>query len=184
MIKAQDYFNEEHLTLPFIPQEDKSKIERFQEAVFGTKLDPHPLYDIEAYVREFLSRPVEDYVMLGFGGHGVSSRGIHYYAVKGNLALFIQLSYNSAATVDLEEARDRIEGIFQAIGYLFDAIKTAKEKGKISAERRLLVVESDFYGRGWGWIEDRPGEIDASKWHQNEPVLLSALQEIPGSGPE
>jgi hypothetical protein len=181
MRKAQEFFKEEHLDFPYVSQEETSRIKPIQDNVFGSKLDPKPLYDISAYVQEFLSQPVEDYVMLGFAGHGACSRGIHYYAVKGNIAVFIQLSYDSAAIVDLESARERIEGIFQSLGYLFDSVNTAKEKGLIPEQKRLLIVESDFYGSGWGWIDGRPGEIDKAKWHTDKPVLLSALQDIPRS---
>nr|MBA2727677.1 hypothetical protein [Parachlamydiaceae bacterium] len=49
----------------------------------------------------------------------------------------------------------------------------------VPAGQRLFVVESDFYGRGWGWIKDYPGKIDPSEWHTKEPVALAALYDIP-----
>jgi len=176
--KAQEYFQKEKLDLPFIPPDEKQKIVEFQGDVFGSKPNSQSLYDIQAFVNEVLSKPVEDYVMLGFAGHGVESRGIHYYASKGNLALFIQLKYGGAFD-DEEATRDRINGIFHMIGYLFESIESAKKAKLIPKDKRLLIVESDFYGKGWGWIDGCPGEVDKSQWHTEAPRLLDALNDIP-----
>jgi hypothetical protein len=176
--KAQEYFQKERLAFPEISEEQKSKIKILDESVFGTKSNPHSLYDITAYVQEFLSQPINDYVMLGYGGHGVGSRGIHYYAVKGQLALFIQLSYDSAALVDFEAARERVDGILEGIGYLFESVNTAAKEGLFPENKKLLIIQSDFFGNGWGWIEGHPQQIDEKKWNTEEPVILNALMDI------
>lgn len=177
MIKAQEYFREEKIDLPHIPPDEKAKIVAYQKGVYGSKIEPQSVYDIEAYVNEVLTKPTADFVIFGLAGHGVKSRGMHYYAVKENIALFIQLGYGGSS-MD-EAARDRINGIFHAIGYLFEAVEEAKNAGLLPQERRLLVVESDFYGQGWQWIDGLPGKIDPAEWKTDQPVILDALADIP-----
>jgi len=181
MIQAQEYFDAEHLELPFIHSSEKPKIKTIQASIFGSKNDPMNPYDLEAYIKETVSAPVEDYVIFGFAGHGVNSRGMHYYAVKGNLALFIQLAYGGVAIRDENEARNRINAIFHLIPMFFEAIEEANKNELIQKDRRLLVVESDFYGKGWGWIDGYPGKIDEKEWHTEDPTLISALNDIPRS---
>ena len=177
MMKAQEYFKKEALDLPHIPLEERPKIVAYQEGVYGSKIDPRNVYDIEAYVKEVLSKPTDDFVIFGLAGHGVKSRGMHYYAVKKNIALFIQLGYGGSS-ID-EATRDRINGILHSVGYLFDKIELAKKDNLIPEDRRLLVVESDFYGHGWQWVDGQPGEVDPKTWQSQGTVILDALMDIP-----
>lgn len=177
MAQAKSYFEEQKLTFPAVAQEEKSKITRFQAGMFGTKANPGSLYDINSYVQEVLSKKVDDYVMFGFAGHGTNSQGMHYYAVRGNLALFIQLSAGGGATEDNEAVRSRINGIFSQISLFLDSMKTLQDGKAIDPERKLLVIESDFYGSGWEWVDGQPGKIDESQWHTEDP-FLEALNEV------
>lgn len=177
MAQAQGLFKEQNLTLPAVAQEERAKITRFQKGVFGTKANPGSLYDLNAYVQELLTKKVDDYVMFGFAGHGANSQGIHYYAVQGNLALFIQLSAGGAATEDNEAVRAKINGIFSQISLFLDSMKVLRDGRALDPERRLLVIESDFYGSGWEWVDGQPGKIDESQWHTEDP-FLEALNEV------
>ncbi len=167
--------------MPFIPKEEQATLSQIQEGIFGTKEPQQSLYNIEAFIKEVLSRPTADYVLLGISGYGVDSIAMHYYAVKGPLALFIQLNYGEAAAESKIALRNRIDGIFAAVEILFDALNTLEEKIKLPPDRRLLIVQSDFYGKGWGWVNGYPTKVEKSHWHEEteeSTALFSALEEI------
>lgn len=166
---ARKYFESVQLEMPFIHQEEKRKIIHITDAgeVFGSKTPLKNLYDINTFVGEVLSKPISDYVVMGLAGHGVKSRAIHYYAVKEHLALFVQINE--------QESRDAIDGTFHAIQYIFEALE-AKNKA-LPEGKRLLIIQSDFYASGYGWIQGQPGKIDETTWKTEDP-LLNALSEL------
>jgi len=170
LLKAQECFEQERVKLPYISADDKLKMLVIDPRIFGTYSNPpcRP-YDINVYVHDALTTP-NDYILFGFDGHGVASQGMHYYAVKENLAIFLQLK-----TVD----PDRINNLFPAIEWIFESLKKANSKHLIPDDARLLIVESDFNGKGWGWIKGYPGKIEETKWHIDEPILMSAFNSIP-----
>lgn len=175
---AKDFFDEQGLTLPFIPSADLP-ILQLQEGVFSTRSSLMPIYNIIEFVQEILTHPVEDYVMFGFAGHGINSWAMHYYLVKKNLGAFIQLPFGGAMITDEEAVKDRINGTFQSVKYIADSIANASHAHLLSPEKRLIIIESDFYGKGWGWIEGYPGVIDKDQWRTEEPILLNALCSVP-----
>jgi hypothetical protein len=172
-VKAIKFFKDKKLDVPFILKKEKGKIDEVQPEVFGTRDCPTTIYDLNSFLEEVLSSKVEDYVLFGAGGHGVSSRAIHYYAVYQHLALFIQLG--DGIYKDESEKRDRINGTFYAIEYLYDAIAAADKNGLIPDGQRLLVIDSDFYGRGWEWIHENQGSIDPQTWNAEEGMLQAML---------
>ncbi len=171
---CQKYFQDEGLKLPFIPPDEMPKIAEVADsnAVIGTRQIPQSLYDIEAFAKEFLSKPTGDYVLIGRGGAGID-KPIHYYVVKGHLALFVQLKAGSA---------DYVDGHLKAIEYIFKRMAEVEQKHPLPANKRLLVVHSDIRDiGGWGWITDHPGTPDEKTWHRKEPMkspLLNALAEL------
>ena len=44
-------------------------------------------------MQEAGTEPVADYLLLGHAGHGIQSYAIHYYVVRGPLALFLQIGW-------------------------------------------------------------------------------------------
>lgn len=172
---CQQFFDAAHIKMPFIPADEKANITAVEgsDTVFGTRktLD-QSLYDITAFVKEAISTPTKDYVLLGTDGHGVSSHAMHYYAVKGHIALFIQLKDADTSYVD---------GNLKAIDYLFKLMSEVEHKHPLPEGKRLVVVQSDFYGSGWGWVSGKTEEIDEKEWHAkqaNRTVLFDALSEL------
>lgn len=51
---------------------------------------------MELFFTELRTTDVDDYLLMGFDGHGLASRAMHYYLVQGPLALFLQLSWGHA----------------------------------------------------------------------------------------
>ncbi len=170
---AENYFKRENLDFPYVAKADEDKFVKISEDIFGT-LDSLPahLYNIEAYLKEALSSN-QDYVL--FGMDKLSTLGMHYYTVKEHVAIFIQLN----ADPRLEDLQDRINGIFYGVSLILEKIETAKNNNLIPKDSRLFIFDSDFYGHGWGWIKGCPGEIDKNLWHVENPILMSALNDIP-----
>lgn len=170
-LKYQDFFTSQGLNVPYIPL--KSTLKMQEESVFGTIEPPSSLYDIEYYINDYLTNHSKDYVLCGISGYGSESVAMHYLAVKGPIGLFIQLNYGSGAHESGQALRDRINGIFGAIEMLFEALENSPHVSK----KRLLIVESDFYGSGWGWVDG----ADKLIWHEETEgatALFSALEEI------
>lgn len=177
-LAAIELFNKENLQLPYIPLKERKNIKELVPDLFGTRsIDTSP-YDIEAFIGEFLSKEVKNYILFGFAGYGVNSIGVHYYTVQDSFALFVQLRHGGLF-LDEEIAKERINGSLSLIiAHLFEVADAAKESGFPPEGRKLLIVESDFYGSGWGWIEGCPGKIDPINWHTEEPVFLHAVNSL------
>jgi len=160
MEQCRSFFEGAALPVPFIPGEQQRNIVATGR-VFSTRKESASIYGIEDCVRELLSQPTEDYVLLGAGGHGIASQGLHYYAVKGPLALFIQL--------DAQLDPEKIKQTFIAIEKFY----TALEKIAVPPNRRFVFVESQYREElnGYGWIDGQPGKFD-KKWHTTQPNLL------------
>ena len=171
------YFQDLKIDTLYIPMAYQKRIRVIQPDLFGTRSCPFPLYDIEAYVKEALTKPQDAYLLLGYDGHGVASRGIHYYLVTDELALFVQRIYGSVVD-DEEFDRSEINTAFLIIKRLFESIQEVKKKHVLGEGRRLFVVDSDFYGKGWGWIDGYPGKIEESSWHPERSVLPVILNEV------
>lgn len=177
-LQARNYFEEQDIPLPEVEGSMMAALLEIQEGLFSTRKElPCSPYDLEAYVAEFLTHPMPPYVLIGFAGHGISSRAIHYYSISEHLAIFAQLSYGNAFS-DESFLRDRIDAIFHGLDLLSTAARKCQDKHLLPKERRLLLVESDFYGSGWGWIDGHPHTIDPDKWHTEDP-LLDALLAMP-----
>lgn len=173
--QAKQYFDEQKLPFPQLEKPMLAAIVEIQPGLFSTRKDlPYSPYDLEAYVAEFLSHPLEPYVLVGLAGHGISSRAMHYYTVSEHLAIFAQLSYGNAFS-DEDFLRDRIDAIFHGCDMLSAAAHTCQDKQLLNKQRRLLLIESDFYGHGWGWIDGHPHAIDPDSWQTKDPLLEALL---------
>jgi len=162
------YFRDNlELDLPPIPSPYENKIKLVAKSVFGSANPEKLLYNLDDFLNEVVSKPVKDYVVMGIAEKGEDT--VCYYAVKGPLALFVQLPLSQ---------KGRINNAFAAIKPIFDALE--KNQGKIEKDKRLLVVFSHYRGSGCQWITGHPGEIDDKKWDPNRPLLqaLNALSQL------
>lgn len=175
-VKAINFFNERQLNFPFILKEIKSKIDEIQPGVFSSRESPTTIYDLNYFLGEVLCDKVDDYALFGVGGHGLKSHALHYYAVNAHLALFFQLAYGNA--YEDENGSSRVNGMLDAVEIFFAAITAATEKGLIPDGHRLMVIDSDFYGKGWCWIKEGQKIIDEASWHP-DTTLMQALKAIP-----
>jgi hypothetical protein len=172
------YLQKLGLKMPPIPSKLEGHLKKLKPDLFGTHSEVTPVYDINAYVKEALYTPTPSYVLFGLGGHGILTQAMHYYCVTDKIAVFYQLSFGMP-TLDPEFAKNRVNAAFYGVNLLFHELDKSHQIDLIPIGRRLLVVESDYYGRGWGWIDGFPGAIDPNKWNTQDPIILSALNAIP-----
>src|SRR5437870_3386527 len=94
LAQAKKLFTGAGLPLPPIPMELAKQLHPPKEWVFGTRFDTPSPYAMDWYVREYLENGVsEDYLIFGHDGHGLNSYAMHYYLVRGPLAIFDQLAW-------------------------------------------------------------------------------------------
>lgn len=145
------------LPFPFIPASLHGDFHLISKAVYGTRAEmPASIEDLSTFVKEAEGQPVADYALVGHGGHGVSSYAIHYYLVYNGLGLFLQVPWGGAYT-DKKEAAAAVAHCFGEAEKVIHAV----EERPWTGSRRLLLVESGFYGARWqegdgAWREGRP----------------------------
>ncbi len=172
---AKSQFAEQPLPFPPVPESLAEKMQPFNEYIFSTRELEFGPYAAEVFVAEVRDgKPVDDYAVVGFDGHGSNSWAAHYFCVNGSLALFIQLEWGGAYTNEAE-ARASIETAFRFAGSLQGAMERATAQGKIAAGTRLVVSHSDFANSGWGWVEAGATE---SQWHEDGDVFAEVTDEL------
>ena len=173
---AAAVFSGESLDLPFVPAVLAGSVRSRGALIFGTREAEAGLYALEHYVAELEAGVPEDYLLMGFDGHGMASQALHYYLVCGPLALFVQRNHGNPF-VDEELGRRRIEGTLGLSARLFDALCAAERDGKLPAGQRLVVVESDFSPSRWGWAT-RGGALTLEEDVHALLCALSAVREL------
>ena len=170
---AAAVFSGEALALPFVPDVLAGHVRSRGKLIFGTREAEAGLYALEHYVAELEAGVPEDYLLMGFDGHGMVSQALHYYLVCGPLALFVQRNHGNPF-VGEELGRRRIEGTLGLSARLFDALCAAESGGRLPAGQRLVVVESDFSPSRWGWVR-RGGALTLE---EDVHALLCALSSV------
>lgn len=89
--------------------------------------------------------------------------------LEEKFAAFFQIKYDGAA-----DSREKVDNQLMSIEMLYEQAKDAN----IPEGSRLLIVESDFFGKGWEWIKDYPGTISQENWNTEGPVVLNALNAL------
>ena len=151
LASARAVFAGESLPMPFVPAALAAAVRSRGAWVFGTREVSTGVYTLAHYVSELASPELEDYLLMGFDGHGMASQAAHYYLVCGPLALFIQRSHGNPY-VDEGLSRRRIEGALGLAESLYRDLVAAEAAGKLPPGKRLVVVESDFLAARWGWV--------------------------------
>ncbi len=172
--EAESYFQQLQLRMPFVPTNEKEKIKQLQPGLFSSRDDVGAIYDLEPLLQEALSKKVSNYVLFGMAGRGISSNAMHYYAVSDHLLLFIQADFGNAFRSE-QEVHTHVNAMLTTAKMFFERLEKAKG---LEADKRLVIVDSDFRGKGWGWIKGFPGKIDSDTWHSTG-TLVDALMDIP-----
>jgi len=181
---ARQLFTQEGIPFPFIPPEMRPDFAKLSEWVYGTRPVAPWLYEIRKFVQGAGTEPVADYLLLGHAGHGIQSYAMHYYLVRGPLALFLQIGWGGAY-LDKGKAARNMAARFAQAEELIQAVEVAQRQDRFRPGERLIISASDFYGSSWTRID---GVLDEdsfyqSNWHENEDVLRAVLTEVRGRLP-
>jgi len=184
--EARQLFAGEGLDLPYVPPEMQPALRRLRDWVYGTRPDSLGLYNVRGYGLEAGTTPVADYVLFGHAGHGLSSYALHYYLVRGPLALFVQVAWGGAYG-DRQRAAQAVATRLDQAEALIHAAGAARQQGHLPAlpvGERLVVVAADFFQAAWRRV---PGPLPLDEfvrpdaWHSGEaatilPSLLDTLR--------
>ena len=172
--QARKLFRDIGLAFPYVPEELGAQLTRQSDWVFGTRADAPALYDIDSFVVEACAEPELGYLLFGQDGHGVNSYAMHYYLVRGALALFVQSGWGGAY-MDVEESARVIEARFGLARQLADAVDAVAEAGGFEPNERLVVLESDFYGGRWARVRVPVADVAAVAWNRTDEAMKAAL---------
>jgi hypothetical protein len=183
--EARSLFASAKLPFPIIPEEWLANLKEIGPWAYSTRPLPYSPYDIFSYVQEALEQRAEDYVVLAHAGHGINSYAIHVYVSHGPLALFLQMAWGGVYT-DNDTAATRMGDIFAVTEQLIAEVRDAQESGRLKPGNRMLIVESDFSGALWSWLDhpaDSPDQeliwksrVDA--WEEAPVILQEALKAV------
>jgi len=158
--KARQFFRDEGLAFPTIPEELAAHLKERDPWVFSTRpIDMSP-YNLQNYIREVEENQVKDYALLSHSGYGVNSYAIQYYLVQGSLRMFLHLGWGGVY-MDKKKAAATIHDCFSIADQV---VRAAQSVRCFHAGEYLTVVGSDFYGGYWlppG--ESRPGKDTGRK---------------------
>lgn len=177
--QAREHFRHSGLAFPYVPEELGAQFTRQSDWVFGTRADAPAPYDIDSFVDEACTEPELGYLLVGQDGHGINSYAMHYYLVRGPLALFVQSGWGGAY-MDAEESARAIEARFGLARQLADAVDAVSKAGRFEPNERLIVSESDFYGGRWARVRVPVADVAAVAWNQADEAMKAALAALPG----
>jgi hypothetical protein len=166
--KARRLFQTAGLAFPEIPEELAAKLRERGEWLFSTREIEISPYNLQHYVEESDGTLVDDYAILCHSGHAVNSYAIHYYLVRGELRLFLQLGWGGVY-MDVQKSAADIDwcfGLADEIVWQMSAVPRPKLRFP------LEIVGSDFCGSHW-FAPGKDIDEDASSPGQ---VLAEALQ--------
>lgn len=181
--EARSLFEDEGLPLPPIPPELAPCVRRLGPWVYGTRAAAPAvadamsefvplagaLYFLDTFVGELeagASGGPGDYLLLGHAGHGVESHAIHYYLVRGPLAIFLQLQWGTPDT-DVDVAARTMAGHYAQVERLIAAVDEAVRQGRLQLPRRVAVCVSDFRLRPlWAVLDPTSGDSAGDPWHR------------------
>lgn len=171
--QARQQFAAERLPFPPIPAELADQGRQLGPWLFGTRPGTPSLYHLDWFVEEAAGQPA-DYLLFGHAGHGINSWGMHYYLVRGPLALFLQCAWGGAY-MDRAASTTALAARLTLAGQLIKAAEAACLAGRLILPKRLIVVYSDFYGARWQLTY--PGDEDGV-WQEGPLTLEEALAAI------
>jgi hypothetical protein len=168
--KARHLFQTAGLAFPEIPEELAVKLKERGEWLFSTRDIEISPYDLWHYVEESDSTLVDDYAILCHSGHGVNSYAIHYYLVRGELRLFLQLGWGGVY-MDAQKAAADIGWCF---GLADEIVWQMSAVPRVGLQSPLEIVGSDFQGSHW--FAPRKGKDVEEIANSPGQVLAEALQ--------
>jgi hypothetical protein len=146
--QAQHLLARAGLMLPPIPRGLARQFRSRGEWCFSSRAVRRWPYELAWYVENAEKPSTKDYVLLAHAGHGINSYAIHYYLVRGNLHLFLQVGWGGAY-MDRNEATAEVNRCFTLAHHLVEALADAPKRRRVARRQRLKIVATDFYGGYW-----------------------------------
>ena len=151
-------------------------IRQVVEWIYGTRSDQESLYHLISFVTEVGTKPVADYLLFGHDGHGINPYTMHYYLVRGPLALFVQEGWGGAYGDSVAEVQAVTERFRQAEA-LVHAVDAAQQRGAFKPDERLVVIARGFSRSIWrrlhGLAVDQNALFASPDWHEERDVLAA-----------
>lgn len=179
--QSQELFADYNLPMPPVPPEFQSRLLMLFDWLFGTRDDTPSPYRLSWFVDDFLQHDEPEYVLFGHDGQGVNSYAMHYYLVRGPLALFMQIGWGGAY-MDNEEARLEMATYFDQAYDMIEWLDMGLKEGIISPQERFVVVHSDFYmarfARMTHFYRDKMSPTNPPEWYNDKDALKLAWEQI------
>jgi hypothetical protein len=170
--RAKALFEKEGIPFPPIPDDLVASVKELKPWVFGTRVDAPSPYALSTFGQEAETTFVDDYLIFGHDGHGTNSWAMHYYLVRGCLALFIQTAWGGIYT-NSDNASQILAYYFSQAAKLITLIEEKEELGKLARPQRLIVVVSDFIRSSWK-LSEIP-ETSEEGWEYTLRALEEAI---------
>jgi len=178
LLEAKGQFEAQGLPFPYIPKEMEAGFKRLRPWVFGTGHRGHGLYNISKFSRDALTRPQEDFLLLGQAGHGIQSYAMHYYVARNPLYLFLQIAYGGAYT-DNDEAIDAMNTRYALAEQLIKTLPSAARREDLPPQERWIITSTDFYNSSWVKIRGyEPLDDDFQELDESRGVLEQVLDTL------
>ncbi len=158
MDPCRAFFDHMHVDMPALPEGQDARLKVLEkDALFGTRDSDTKIYEIDAFVREFIEKSPKEYVLIG-----TDKEHLHYYVVTEHVAIFMQL--------DTKRSADALSGELATLEYFLSAEPRTNE--------RLVVIRTDRKIDQWAWI---PKNFKDIIWHEKtgkNEILMEALLEL------
>jgi hypothetical protein len=128
------------LVMPPIPQSLVASFEKRGDWWFSTRSDRLSPYDYRSFVVE---TPAADYVLVGHGGHGVSSYALGYFLAFRGLRILLQLPFGGVYS-DAERDRARIRKAFFVLNHAWPEL----ERRFSASHEPAMIAWSGLYDDG------------------------------------
>ena len=162
------------IPLPPIPRELTGLLHPVRSGQYFTSHPSAPSpWNIRWHLDELTSKKVDDYMVIGFAGHGVESQAMHYYLVTQDIALFHQSALSSPYGGQLKS--EHLQKQYELAASIIIAAEDAKTAGNMSEDSRLVIVNGCTAPSMWG-IQALAGR-PVDRWQQQDTNGMLAAAE-------
>ncbi len=160
---------------PPIPDHLQPYIEQLDSWVYGTRRNVPNLYNMTAYVDEYLTHPPSPYAMFGHAGYGMNTYALHFYLVDGLLAIFDQVAWGGVYN-DNDSALTLLRAHYTQFQIMRKQLVRCIDLEIINNDDRFLLALSSFGPSRWQF------KRGTAPWVTQEgdslPIFIAALQDI------
>jgi hypothetical protein len=162
-LEVRKKYEANQLPFPPVPSELIKNVMKINDWIYSTRANAPSPYMTSIYIDELQSGDRMDYILLGHAGHGIMSYALHFYLVKGSLALFLQHSWGNADSNPEED----IESIRQDYQLAAQLIKTVENLETLKLPTQLVIYQSNLMMKS-KWALSDPGDSEF-QWNITKP---------------